>query len=511
MRKSTAVPIAAVAAAGLVMTTAGGATAYTTDAKPYTRGVGSAYDVQPLLSVGDRLRHTTNRNLRYQMVGIPDGLGIARHADGTATIYMNHELGNTVLSEPEIGAALVRGSFVSALTLNRRGEVISGERAFDTVYDENRYVGRVATEGNRTPGFGRFCSAALVGKAEGLDRDIFLTNEESEGANADNEAGFTFDRRGGSTVAIFDNAAHALPRLGHFPKENTLVAPDTGDRTVIISLEDGPESPDSQLYMYVGRKDRAAASVLRRNGLDNGKLYVFRSTTDGTDSEVDFRNGSIDGRWVEIPDAENLSDVQLEKVSDRKGAFGFIRIEDGAFNPSRPGEFFFNTTGGAEGNMLGRGYRLTLNAGNPTGPARLSVIFNSDQIVAAGGDAPVGPDNLGINGRFLTIQEDPTTPAREHLAAAGRDSSIWRYDLDNLTVSPQRFPGARVAEVNPPGRDGVPVPPGSWETSGIIAASSVFGPGSWLFDVQAHSPTTPPRPNTVEDGQLLVMRPRAGR
>jgi hypothetical protein len=34
----------------------------------------------------------------------------------------------------------------------------------------------------------------------------------------------------------------------------------------------------------------------------------------------------------------------------------------------------------------------------------------------------------------------------------------------------------------------------------------MFGTNSWLFDVQAHPPTTPPGTNTIEDGQLLIMR-----
>ena len=66
----------------------------------------------------------------------------------------------------------------------------------------------------------------------------------------------------------------------------------------------------------------------------------------------------------------------------------------------------------------------------------------------------------------------------------------------------------RVAELDPPGRDGVAVGAGVWETSGIIDADELFGPGSWLFDVQAHSPTTAPKPNTVEDGQLLLLTPK---
>ena len=44
-------------------------------------------------------------------------------------------------------------------------------------------------------------------------------------------------------------------------------------------------------------------------------------------------------------------------------------------------------------------------------------------------------------------------------------------------------------------------------TSGIIDASRLFGAGAWLFDVQAHPPTGAPLPNTIEDGQLLLLKP----
>jgi len=53
--------------------------------------------------------------------------------------------------------------------------------------------------------------------------------------------------------------------------------------------------------------------------------------------------------------------------------------------------------------------------------------------------------------------------------------------------------------------------PGVWETSGIIDASEFYGRDSWLSVVQAHSPTAQPLPNTVEDGQLFLMRPARNR
>ena len=45
-----------------------------------------------------------------QMVGIPDGLGAYDNGNGTFTILMNHELGNTAGNVRDHGA---RGSFVS--------------------------------------------------------------------------------------------------------------------------------------------------------------------------------------------------------------------------------------------------------------------------------------------------------------------------------------------------------------------------------------------------------------
>ena len=74
-----------------------------------------------------------------------------------------------------------------------------------------------------------------------------------------------------------------LPCLGRFPWENTLAQRNFGSRTVVMGMEDGPASQNpadvnSQLYMYVGTKNYSAgATVLERNGLVGGTLYVFRS------------------------------------------------------------------------------------------------------------------------------------------------------------------------------------------------------------------------------------------
>jgi hypothetical protein len=490
-----------------------GSVSAATSVKPYVEAVGSNYQIKALFSVDDKvplLGGTAGQ--QYRMVGIPDGLGARPNGDGTRTLFMNHELNSNSLSEPVVGGTKNRGAIVSEWILDSDGDPVAGRRAYDRVYQENTLVGPAPDTTNTTRGFARFCSGFLAGPAHGFDRWIYLTNEEEQAAAN------TFDGKGGQSVAIFDNELHALPALGHYAKENSVVQPGQGTETVIFSTEDGPATLDNQLYMYVGKKDRSAnASVLARNGLDEGTVYVFRSLAPTRNSERTFTSGSVTGEWIEIPNAENLTDVQLEAAADAANAMTFIRPEDGAFNPNDGHEFFFDTTGSSSGaddgvNELGRLYSLRLHPGNVTKPAILTVVYNADTIAAAGGDIAVSPDNLDASRDYLMINEDGTTESRVHMAAKSRDGSVWRFDLTKGPVhgiGVDASSATRVAQLDPPGRDGVPVSPGVWETSGIIDTSSLFGADSWLSDVQAHPPTAPPvGPTvTVEDGQLFLMTP----
>ncbi len=492
---------AILAAALATLFAAGAAVAGIAIVKPYAVGIDGDYYTKRLLSVGDTVPETSNPSKQFQMIGIPDGLGAHKSGD-KRIVYMNHELVHNTLSEPVLGEPLNRGPIVSKLVLDRNGKVLSGERAYDTVYLEDTLVGPAPAVGNTTPSFSRFCSASLAGRDEGFDR-CDLPRERGVRRPA------TFDGKGGVTVAIFDNEAHGVPALGHFAWENALVQRGTGKYTVIMSMEDGPASQDraqvnSQLYMYVGVKDRSnGATVLERNGLVNGTLYVFRSKDPARNSESTFLSGSIDGEWVSLGDVTDLSDVQLEAASDAVNAMVFARPEDGAFNLRNRSQYFFVTTGEGTGNALGRLYELDLTGQDSAGPAKLTVAYNADQVIAAGGDIAISPDNIDVSRDYLMINEDGTATSRAEMARKQRDGSIWRFDLDRNGVDVSSR--LRIVELNQPGRDRVPVGPGVWETSGIIDASSMFGKDTWLFDVQAHPPTTAPKPNTVEDGQLLLL------
>jgi hypothetical protein len=484
-----------------------------TAVKPYVVPIGSKYTVTPLFSADDKVPLLGGApGQQYRMVGIPDGLGAHSNGDGTSTLFMNHELNNTTLSEPIVGGPKNRGAYVSQWILDADGDPIVGRRAYDRVFQEDTLVGPAPDATNTTRALARFCSGFLAGPQNGFDRWIYLTNEEE--ATAAN----TFDGRGGQSVAIFDNELHTLPGMGRFSKENTVVQRHESTRAVIFSFEDGPAVLDNQLYMYVGKKDRSAsASVLERNGLAGGTLYVFRSNDLSRNSERTFVTGTVTGEWVAIPGAENMSDVELEAAADAANAMTFIRPEDGAFNPNNRDELFWVTTGSSSGvdngvNELGRLYSLRLHPGNPLKDATLTIVYNADLVVAGGGDIAISPDNIDVSDRYLMINEDGTTESRAVMAAKGRDGSVWRFDLvkgPTGAVGVDVSTPTRVAELDPPGRDGIPVGPGVWETSGIIDASALFGTDTWLSDIQAHPPTTAPGGSTVtvEDGQLFVMRP----
>jgi secreted PhoX family phosphatase len=397
-----------VACAAVVSAQAGEITAV----KPYAVAVSPDYALKPLLSVGEKVPNTSDPTKEFQMIGIPDGLGATKGDGNTTILYMNHELTWNTLTEPNVGGPLNRGALVSRWVLDKEGCVVSGQRAYDTVYDaENNLVLPAAQDNNTTRAFGRFCSGSLSFREAGFDRPIYLTGEESDTDPRFGGTDAVFDGKGGLAVAIFDNQCHTLVKMGRFPWENTLARPDAGEWTVVMGMEDGPASLDNQLYMYVGKKDRRpGASALSRNGLDTGKLYTFVSDTPGQVSELTFTSGSITGHWVELPDQTHVDEATLETQTDAVGAFAFVRIEDGAWSKTDKNKFYFVTTGSgpvAAGNVLGRTYQLDFDKKNILGTTKLTVVYNGDTVAAAGGDIGFAPDNIDVSKDYLMIHAEP--------------------------------------------------------------------------------------------------------
>ena len=111
------------------------------------------------------------------------------------------------------------------------------------------------------------------------------------------------------------------------------------------------------------------------------------------------------------------------------------------------------------------------------------------------------PDNVETTAGSILITEDP---GGHNQGAAIGYAKVWRYTLPG-------GPLVAVAQVDQSQRPALP--PGSWESSGIIDASAAFGPGAFLLDVQAHgweidtAPSPYPGVNLMrEAGQLMLLR-----
>jgi hypothetical protein len=506
--------ITALALGAASVATAGPADPYAS-APAYVKPVAPGVTTGPILTVGEMIPLTGGApGDTFRVVGIPDGLGAhaadrCRRGRGRGrdlAVLMNHEFGPT-----QGGAAgpLPAGARVSEFLLDvRKGgkkagaEVKSGRYFIEDVVAYDKPSDAYVLQAPGTRRIARLCSAFLADEGVGFDRPIFLHGEETATVGV----GQSFGGLGGEAFATFDDSTRNLPWLGRMSWENAVVAPGTGDWTVVFCMEDGPSTGDalnSQLYMYVGTKECRSSDPLRRNGLRNGRLYMLVGSVLGVSSEASFnvKGASTPGTWVPVNWDQDASALDAE--SKAKNGFAFVRIEDGAADPRRRnrGDFWFVTTGRpGTANPNGRLYRLAIDPSDPSaGGATLTLVLD-------GTEGMVSPDNIDMNKHGeLALCEDP------NFTPPGRDSSVWGYDVDSGVLT-------RIAEMDraaakahalaahpgntlPAGAD----VDGNWETSGIIDAERWLGRGGWLLDVQAHGLTIQPSAETVEGGQLLWM------
>ena len=285
----------------------------------------------------------------------------------------------------------------------------------------------------------------------------------------------------------------------------------------------------------------AKDDFLARNGLEDGKLYVWVADTPGVDSPAEFNGfGATEGgSWVQIDNTPNLALASddgstgydkfgyptqrtLWERAEAEGAFGFSRPEDVATNPDNGAEFVMASTGvdTFDGGVDTFGTMYTMEVDfsdidNPTGA--LNIIYDGDADPAR---ALRSPDNLDwADDGFIYVQEDEAeedTLDGEPLFGEGavnpNEAGIVR--LDPATGETVRVANIDRSVILDPTTDGTPVDTdagsaGEWESSGILDVSTLFGeePGSlFLYDVQAHGIEDQEDVNPdsrIEDGDLV--------
>ena len=242
-----------------------------------------------------------------------------------------------------------------------------------------------------------------------------------------------------------------------------------------------------------------------------------------------------------------------EEVNGEDNVFRFVRLEDIAYD-KRPGMenvVYIADSGRAARppatppvppfadalSTNGRIWKMVLNEDDPTIVESLSILVEGEDHLTAADDK-VGafneihqPDNIETtaNGSLL-VQEDPSSNNQYAFPREANETParLWRVDLAAADPDSARVTAAEVDQsldetpgydVDAAGRSNM----GNWESSGVIDASSVFGPGAYLFTIQAHSLwiekadgpdaiTAPPPANTGKDftykregGQLALI------
>ncbi|MFN5855546.1 MAG: DUF4114 domain-containing protein [Pseudanabaenaceae cyanobacterium] len=458
---------------------------------PYIVPVAPDIQVKSILTVGDAAPNG------YKMVGIPDGLGAFDNGDGTFTLLVNHEISSTLGVARAHGG---KGAFVSSWVINKSDlSVVSGKDLMQNVYLWDTTTSKFVKSTNAV--FNRFCSAdlapvsAFYNSLTGLGTTVrlFLNGEEG-GVEGRALAHIVSGANAGTT--------YQLPYLGKFAWENAVASPTMSNKTVVAGMDDGT---GGQVYFYVGTKTNNGTEI-DKAGLNNGKVFGVKVA--GLTAEDRFTSPVAGTRFslADLGEVQNLTGAALESNSNAAGVTNFLRPEDGAWDPSSPRDFYFNTTDRYDqvadgvGTQVGNSRVWRLRFDDPNNPeaggtieAVVDGITDKD---AAGNAVKVNMlDNMTIDryGHIL-LQEDVGNQAH--------NGKIWQYDIttDRLTQL-VKFDAARFGDLGLTATAPFTI---DEESSGVIDAQDILGPGWFLLDAQAHYTTGIPA-DLVEGGQLLAM------
>jgi hypothetical protein len=463
--------------ATIARATPGGSTGPSSSESPYLVRSQPGVILKSILTVGDSVPKVGGGS--YRLVGKPDGLGSFDNGDGTFTVLMNHELG---AGAGAIHAHGARGAFVSKWTIRKDDlSVVEGDDLIRQVATWN-----TSTSSYNAPATGialrQLCSATLAAPTalynpetgNGFDGRIFMNGEE-------------VDNAGRAFGHLLDGTTYELPALGKAGWENQVANAYTGDKTVVVGLDDSGVL--GQVYVYVGDK-RSEGSPVERAGLTGGTLYGIKVSgfvrEDQTPAGFTF---PAEFTGYSLGNVSSLTGPELNSASNAVDITRFSRPEDGVWDPKSPNDFYFATTA-----TFGGTSRLwQLHFDDPADPAQggtISMLLEGDE---TGGtiERYHQLDNMTANGRGeLILQEDPGN--QPYLAR------VWRYDLANDALEP--LASADPSRFEPP----TPEPfTQEEESSGVIDVSDILGEGWYLLDVQAHYAHSDSE--LVQGGQLLAM------
>ncbi|OYU94536.1 MAG: hypothetical protein CFE21_16165 [Bacteroidetes bacterium B1(2017)] len=437
---------------------------------PYLMPVASGVKTTAILTAGDKIGN-------YTMAGTPDGTGAYDNGNGTFTLLVSHEFGNTLGVNRAHGA---KGAFVSKWVINKSNlNVVSGSDLIQKVnlWNGTGYTLYNPADTSSKKAFNRFCSAdlpavsAFYNAATGLGTQerIFMNGEE-----AGNEG------RAFAHIVTGTNAGttYELPYLGKFSWENSIASPVAQNKTIVVGTDD---ATPGQVYFYIGTKTNIGTEI-EKAGLSNGRLYGVAVTGLTTEVSTSIPAANTAFTLVDLGIVRDSSGAALNAKSNTLGVTNFLRPEDGHWDPSNPNDFYFVTTNAIT--APSRLWRLRMtDIKNPELGGTITALLD-------GTEGPKMMDNMTIdNFGHVLLQEDVGNNV--HLG------KIWQYTIatDELkliaTHDSTRFVSGGVNYLTQ-----------DEEASGIIDVQSILGTGMFLMVDQAHYGVSGEQ---VEGGQILTL------
>jgi hypothetical protein len=500
-------------------------TTYPSMVKTNSPATNNGWVTTPIWTVGESIGN-------YTPVGIPDGIFAYKSGPNAANVLVSHELSASQGTTYALAnGTQLKGGRISSFKIRRgpdaTGQIVANlfraSLAYDTVYDRQGVVVTSAAQineaGHAVNGFDRFCSANGVAAGDyNFVNNIFFANEETNKP---------FHTHGGTVWAldVDTKSLWAAPALGRGAWENvTAMNPQDATKVALLMGDDTEGAP---LYLYIGQKNAGSGGFLDKNGLEVGKVYVWKADNgDLTPQQFNGVGAFRTGQFIEIAvkntlmagqpghDAFGWLDEDLLKVQgDALGAFSFSRPEDVSTNPYDGTQAAFASTG--RGQLFPAdnwGDVLVIDVDFSTLKASALIIADADGLSIP--DAGIrSPDNLdwARDGKIYIVEDKSTSPGSLFGGATGIEASTW--SLDPVTKIATRIAEIDRTSVAPLGTtDSAPAEIGNWETSGVLDVTSLFGtlPGERLLlvDVEAHSLTNGPiggSSGLVQGGQLLFL------
>lgn len=447
-----------------------GKTGPSTAQTPYLNGVAKDVRFTSILSAGEYINN-------YRMCGTPDGLGAFDNNDGTFTVVMNHEFGNTAGVARAHGQ---KGAFVSKWIINKSDlSVLSGQDLMQSVslWNGTGYTKYDATNLSSSAALSRFCSADLPEVSAFYNSNTGLGTKERIFMNGE-ESGNEGRAFGHIITGASAGMSYELPYLGKFSWENSVASAYESNKTIVIGMDD---ATPGQVYVYIGTKTNTGTDI-DKAGLSGGKLYGISVSGLLNESSSSVPTPGTAFSLVDLGQVQNMTGTTLNNNSNNLGVTNFLRPEDGSWDPSNPNDFYFNTTNAFS--SPSRLWRVRFkDISNPELGGTITAVLD-------GTEGQKMLDNLTIDNFGHAI-------LTEDVGGNAHNGKVWQYtfETDVLTLLAEHDPNRFITG----GSNFLTI---DEESSGVIDVQNILGPGMMLIVDQAHYGISG---EVVEGGQLMAM------